>query len=127
MVSLWEITIMSGSNLKRQLNDLLHQAERLIQSKCTVQEIREFGNYSEELKQYIIDTTQDDFVLERVHAIPKIDLNPAKSKANYIAAFSGVFGTLFVERNQVNQGKEQIREIRDKFSSVEFLLRNQDL
>lgn len=118
---------MPSSNLKRQLQDILNQSERILSTKCTVEDIRAFGKYSEELKAYLSEHIQDDFVLERANSIPKIDLNPAKSKANYLAAFTGIFGTLFVERNQVNQGKEQVRAIRDKYSSIEFLLRNQDV
>lgn len=116
----------------RQIKDLQVQAEHLIKVKPipTLEEISAYSKYNEETRSYLLTHLDEEMILEHVKQIPSIEKVWNESVVSKKAARSMLesYVSLFVggsgERRKIAQGLETIRSIRDKYSSIEFLLKN---
>ncbi|MGB4848273.1 MAG: hypothetical protein WBP41_10170 [Saprospiraceae bacterium] len=117
-------------NVLRQIKDIQVQAERLISDNPEIGEIYVFGNYNKQLKSYLLANLKDEHILSYVIQIPEIDESISTPKAKtgvltvILAAIAPWLLTYFRERNEIGHGQEIIRDIRGKYASVEFLMKN---
>lgn len=120
--------MINQRNIIRQITDIQIQAERLMKQKSSLQEIEEFANYSKEIKLFLIQNIEEGFILNHVHEIPDLVLDSSDSNSRIIdvLAFSFDFGLGIYsrERRKVEKALKTIRDIRGKYVSVEFMLKN---
>jgi hypothetical protein len=115
-------------NIRRQIKDIQFRTERLINESPTLEEIEEFDQYNEELKNYLINNLQEPDLLDRVRKIPRI-LNESKAQvatkgaiSAFLAMFASGLVSYFQERQQVENSKDLIREARGAYASIEFFI-----
>ena len=60
------------SSVRRQIKDIQFQAERLIKGRPSLVEVKEFNQYNEELKKYLLSHLKEPDLIERVRQIPGI-------------------------------------------------------
>ena len=114
----------------RQLKDFQIQAERILNSKASLEQVQELDRYNKELKSYLLKELNEQELLERVNQIPRIieETNNQRVSRNLLAsllitASSGLL-TYFQNRQKVENAKANIQEARAKYASIEFLSRN---
>jgi hypothetical protein len=117
-------------NARRQIKDIQVSAERLINGRPTIDDIEEFDQYNDELKNYLIGTLTEPELVDRAKQIPKI-LEEANSQvairgilSAFIAMFASGFVTYFQERHRIENSKDAIREASGIYASIEFFTRN---
>lgn len=119
---------MSKPSITRQVVDLQAQAERLIRTKGNMPEIEAFSQYNEEIKAYLLKHIDDDFVLNYIKTIPSLDIETIEIKSGILTAIIGLLSggsaSAYHERNKIEQALEQIKEISNKYSSCEIMIRN---
>ncbi len=118
-----------NQNIHRQIKDIQVQADRLINEKPNLEDIKQFKQYAEELKSFLINNVNDDFILNYLKEFPDIDLNKRNTGRRIlvvlISLFSGsLFSVSYQEQDTINQALVTIKEIRNKYSSAEFMLKN---
>ncbi len=118
-----------NNNIHRQIKDIQVQADRLLNTKPNLEDIKQFKQYADELKTFLISNVNDDFILNYLNEFPDIDLNRKKSNNSILlillSFFSGSpLGASYREQDKVDQALETIKEIRNKYSSSEFMLKN---
>ena len=118
---------MSNSIL-RQITDIQVQADRLIKEKVNIEQIEQFGQYSDEIKTFLLAHINDEFILNYIHKIPDLDLNTENKNFGIISLlailFGGANGSYYTEKQKIDNAKESIRDIRNKYASAEFMLKN---
>lgn len=116
------------NNILRQITDLQVQADRLINEKTNLEEIEQFSKYSREIKTFLLQAVNDDFVKKYVLEIPDLDLNSTKvsSNAKSIVAIrlGGIGGSYYREKQKVDEALDTVTDIRNKYASAEFMLKN---
>jgi len=119
---------MTKSSIIRQVVDLQAQAERLIRTGGNIPEIEAFSQYNDEIKTYLLDHINDEFVFNYIKTIPSLDINAIEIKSGIITVILGLFagGTsaAYNERQKIERALEQIKEISNKYSSYEMMIRN---
>ncbi|WP_299102541.1 hypothetical protein [uncultured Winogradskyella sp.] len=119
---------MSKTSITRQVIDLQAQAERLIRTKGNMPEIEAFSQYNEEIKAYLFDNIDDDFVLKYIKNIPSLDLDAIETKSGLltlvVGLISGGSASAYHERHKIEQALDQIKEISNKYASYEMMIRN---
>jgi len=122
--------LINQRNVLRQIRDIQVQADRLIKNKADLIEIENFAKYAYELRTYLTTHIKDEFILKYVNEVPILDLNE-KSEINDIVrllfrVFGGVFGAYSIYREQKKRSKalETIKNIKNKYASAEFMLKN---
>lgn len=117
--------------LKRQLRDIQIQADKLLNSHPEMEDIETFVRYSDELCHYLLLHTSDSFVIEKVLEVPRFEDLEGKN-----IGFSALMTILIVlslgllmayarEQQRISAALNVVRDIRGKFGSIEFLLKNQ--
>ena len=119
-------------NARRQIRDIQVRAEHLINGNPTINDIEEFDQYNEELKDYLISNLTEPELIDRVMRIPKV-LEASDSQvatrgiiSALLAMFASGFVTYFQERHRIENSKDAIREARGAYASIEFFTRNFD-
>ncbi|MEW7289221.1 hypothetical protein [Aquimarina sp. 2304DJ70-9] len=117
-----------NNNILRQVTDIQVQADRLIQEKVDLEQIEQFGQYSDEIKAFLLANINDNFILNYITEIPDLDLyeeiKPSGILGFLVIIFGGIGGSYYNEKQKVDSAKEIIREIRNKYASAEFMLKN---
>lgn len=120
-----------NNNVLRQIKDIQVQAERLISNKANLNEIREFSNYSKEIKLFLIENIGNHFILSKVHEIPEIQIQDSTStkeiSKNVFGYFFGVFGGLIYllkSNKKQDEAINFVRDVKGKYGTLEFLLKN---
>lgn len=114
----------------RQIKDIQVQADRIISDRPGLENIYEFGKYSKQIKKYLLENVKDEMVLGYVRQIPDLEEeidNPQVSSGIVSVILFVIAGWLllyFRERRRVDHGKDIVRDIRGKYASIEFLLKN---
>lgn len=110
--------------------DIQAQADRLIKTKANLVEIEQFAKYNDEIKSYLLANIEDDFVLKYVKEIPDLNIDEFETKAGLstvililISSFSGGIA-LYNERRIASKALRTIRDIKGKYASAEFMLKN---
>jgi hypothetical protein len=114
-------------NIIRQIVDIQAQAERLIRTKSNIVEIEQFAKYNNEIKSYLISNIDDEFVLKYVKDIPDLDINDVETKTRIITILLSLFVggiALYHEKQKSQRALKTIRDIKGKYASAEFMLRN---
>jgi len=117
-------------NARRQIKDIQHSAERLINGSPSMEDIKQFDQYNEELKTYLIDHLPEPELIERVRQIPRIleESDRQLASRGVIAAFIGMFApglaAYFQDRQRIEDAKDGIREARGVYATIEFFTRN---
>ncbi|WP_299433239.1 hypothetical protein [uncultured Aquimarina sp.] len=116
------------NNILRQITDIQVQADRLISEKANLEEIEQFSQYSQEIKTFLLNTVKDEFVKKYVLEIPDLDLDSPKnsSKAKSIIAIiiGGIGGSYYNEKRKIDEALDTLKDIRNKYASAEFMLKN---
>ncbi len=114
-------------NILRQITDVQVQAERLIRERADINEIEQFSSYSNEIKEYLINTIDDEFILNYIREIPDLNLDEIESNKGIIPfllnLIAGGLGTYSTERNKSDNALKIIRDIRGKYASAEFMIK----
>ncbi len=117
-----------NNSILRQVTDIQVQADRLIKEKVSLEQIEQFGQYSDEIKTFLLNHIEDEFILNYINEIPNLDLS-AESKTTGIIDllamfFGGIGGSYYREKRKIDSAKESIKDIRNKYASSEFMLKN---
>ena len=116
-----------SNSLHRQIIDIQMQAERILKEKVSLEDIDQFNSYNEEIKNYLLGLIKDKFIIDRVLEIPNLNLdsdspNTSFSFLSFLSFLVG--GSISKERSKVEEAKYIIRDIKDKYASLEFILKN---
>ena len=115
-------------NIIRQIKDIQAQAERLVSTKGDINSIRDFSKYNEEIKTFLIEHVNDDFILKFVKDIPRLDINDIKVEENFLTTvigfFSGGLSSQYRQNRIYEEALNTVRDIRGKYASAEFMLKN---
>lgn len=119
-------------NTRRQIKDIQLRAERLINGSPTLEDIQEFDQYNEELRNYLIANLNAPELIERVRQIPRVAEEPTSQVVTrgilsaLLAMFASIFVSYFQERQRIENSKDSIREVRSAYATIEFFTRNAD-
>ena len=116
-------------NILRQIVDVQVQADRLIKRKATLNEIEDFAKYSFELRTYLMENIENDFILKQINEIPILNLEkenkvPEGFLYSLLLFFGGWLSAYALEQKKKSEALEVIRDIRAKYASTEFMLKN---
>lgn len=119
----------NNRNILRQITDVQVQADRLIRSQADLTEIENFAKYSFELKTFLTKNIKDEFILKYVNEIPVLNLNEESElkEGAFFAIlyfFGGLLGLYSLEQKKKADALNQIRDIKGKYASAEFMLKN---
>lgn len=121
----------ANNNIIRQITDIQAQAERLTKTKPGMAEVEQFAKYNDEIKSFLINNIDDDFILKYVKDIPDLNLSETETKTGVITllfglVFGGLFGgvALFLDRQKAKQALTKVKRIGEKYASAEFMLKN---
>jgi hypothetical protein len=104
----------------------------LINGSPTIEEIQEFDQYNEELKQYLLGNLSEPELVERVKQIPKVleESDGQIATRGLLSAFFAMFASglvaYFQEKHRIENSKDAIREARGAYATIEFFTRNND-
>jgi hypothetical protein len=93
-------------------------------------EIEQFSKFHSELKSFLVSTISEEYILKHIHSIPDFDLDALENSnaeifyASILGSFLGLIGILNKDRKKINAAKEIIRDVKGKYASLEFLLKN---
>lgn len=120
--------MINSKNVIRQVTDIQVQADRLIKNKADLTEIANFAKYSHELKNYLHTHVKDEFILTLINEIPTLDLDEPDEETGFADSllyfFGGLFGMYSLEQKRKNKALNTIRDIKGKYASAEFMLKN---
>lgn len=121
---------MMDQQVFRQIKDIQVQADRIINDRPALENIYEFGNYSKQIKKYLLQNVKDKMILDYVLQIPDVEeeLDTGSFSTGFLNTLifitAGWLLMYFRERRKVEHGKDIVRDIRGKYASIEFLLKN---
>jgi len=113
--------------IARQLKDIISQAGNIVGGNDANEAIEAFSKYSEELKNYLLENSSNEMILERLEQVPYIDFKKLNTTGTSAVLGSSVFGAVDYFRNY-NRKKKIIGDIRTAqgiYSSIEFLYRSE--
>ena len=115
-------------NILRQIADIQVQADRILSGKENIEQVEDFSKYNEEIKKFLLENIEDEFILKFIHEIPAVDFEELDTKnsifATLLSFLSFGSGTWFQQKKQMDQAIESISNIKGKYASVEFMLRD---
>lgn len=109
--------------LFRQLKDVQVQADRVLNGEHSAENIEQFARYSQELKKYALDKFRGTPAEEKLHELPEIHFLRNKITIGHVVLFSWM-ALLARERRARNESLHEIREARNKYASLEFVIRD---
>lgn len=108
--------------------DIQAQAERITSTKIELSQIEDFSKYNEEIKRFLLENVNDEFILKYIREIPSLNFESLETKDNLLTIIIGFFGGGLISYYRQNQKNEEainkVREIRGKYASAEFMLKN---
>lgn len=112
-------------NIVRQVVDIQTQAERLISQKAEETDIELFSQYNRELKSFLISNIKDEFVLNYVKKIPDLDMMELDKGGSFFEKLIGLLSNGYSnDRMRNDRALDLIREIKNKYASAEFMIKN---
>jgi hypothetical protein len=119
---------MTKPSIVRQVIDLQAQAKRLIRTGDNMPEIEAFSQYNEEIKIYLLNHISDEFVLNYIKTSPTLDIDAIETKSSILTVILGLFSggpsAAYSEKHKIERALEQVKEISNKYSSYEMMIRN---
>ena len=95
-----------------------------------MEDIEEFHQYNEELKNYLINNVTEDELRQRVYEIPEVLQESASQLVSrgmfsaFLMFFASGVITYFNDRQRIENAKELIREARGRYATIELFVRN---
>ncbi|MFK7783810.1 MAG: hypothetical protein AB8B56_01775 [Crocinitomicaceae bacterium] len=124
------------SKLTRQIKDIQFQAERLISGNPDGEELQQFSNYNEEMKNYMLLNIDDSDLRKVILEIPDVmDIETdTKSTPFLVLLFLGIatlgisafYISYVANMRRTRQIQNNIQTVRGKYSSLEFLMKVRD-
>lgn len=115
------------TSIFRQLKDVQVQADKFLESKSYDYDIESFVQYVNEIKSYLHENETNSEVLRLLSEMPKYD-EELKTKAvvrrGLFSFLIGVTGILAQRENEKEEFNTYLYEIRSKFASIEFIMKN---
>ena len=117
-------------SIQRQLRDIQARAEQLINGSPSLEDIEEFSQYNEELRNYLLIHLVDVELRQRVYEIPEILKESTTQIASrglftaFLTFFTSPFITYFSNRQQIENAMQLVSEARGKYATIELLARN---
>ena len=121
------LILIESKNILRQITDIQVQAERLIKRKGSLIEIEQFSSYSNEIKSYLLNNIKDEFILKYIHEIPDLNIDEIGQSPrylNFLNLLGSGLGVYSREKVKIEKALTTIRDIRAKYASTEFMLKN---
>lgn len=118
-----QTTERSTQLLFRQLKDIQVQADRVLKGENSAESIEQFARYSVELKKYALDKFKGTPAEQKLHELPEIHYKRNRLTIAHVFMFNW-FAVLAAERRAREESLEEIREARNKYASLEFVLRD---
>ena len=107
----------------RQLKDIQHQGGKIINQSATVEQIRDFAIYSQELSSFLFTADLPPEIERYVLEIPPIDLDQLSPKKGIMTMLPSIFSYYLHERRVIDEGRHLVREACGKFAAIEFMLK----
>lgn len=109
-------------NLKRQIRDVISQADNLKRSQSFDSDYNNLVQYIGEMKSYINVHVDNKMVLERINTLP--NLSYYKTNISILLLPLLPYYSAIVLRNYLKKKNalKQLDEVKSVFSSIEFLL-----
>lgn len=109
--------------LFRQLKDVQVQADRVLKGDDSAESIEQFARYSKELKKYALDKFKGTPAEQTLNQLPEIHFQRNRLEWYHFVLFSWI--SLMARQNQARlKSLEEIREARNKYASLEFVIRD---
>ncbi len=112
----------STKELKRQVQDVMAQSERLVSSQTFESDFKEFKVYVEEMQNFVGEHIEDPMVLERINGLPALSYRPISVSIYLITLFPLYVLALFYNYMEKKNALQQVRDVLNTFSSIDFLL-----
>lgn len=118
---------LSQSNILRQVKDIQAQADKLVRTEeyISLQDLREFSNYNNDLKNTINNYFSNEKIIERLAFVPSLNLDRIEGTLSSIVknvVLSGTIGKV-IEKRKINVLLDDIRVIQSEYSSLELLIK----
>ena len=117
----------SEKNILRQIVDLQSQLEKAIQEKDGLNSFGTISKFNLDIKSFLLENISDDFIVNHIKTIPELSLGNIKSSKNSIIGFlaniTGV-GNYYNDIKFNNSILDYYNELKGKYSSLEFLIKN---
>lgn len=117
-----------NKSIVRQIVDIQAQAERLISNKADLTEIEGFAKYNDEIKSFLISNIKDDIILKFVQEIPHLNIDEVETQGGFldviVQSLNSIGYTYYRERRKSDVALDIIRDIRGKYASIEFMIKN---
>ncbi|WP_333600984.1 hypothetical protein [Flavobacterium sp.] len=124
--------MMNSNNVLRQVTDIQMQCERIIASKDVLGQYQDLEKYSKEINNYLLLHVTDEFIVSHIRSIPKLNPNKTTEESIMIKFLllvallltAGALSSHIHSRQKSEELKSQIHEMKNKYASLEFLLKN---
>lgn len=124
---------MNSNNVLRQIKDIQMQCEAIIVSKEALSTFQDLEKYSREIIKYLEENVTDETLLSHIAGIPHLNPNLVRKEQYWferiiffiaIIISAGTLASYFNTRQENEEMLDQIRELKNKYASLEFLLKN---
>lgn len=113
------------TNILRQVKDIQYQADKILNGKPSITDVKNFGKYSQEIKKSLIETVDIPMVIELINDIPEFDIPDFDVRTGFLALIlPKFFGPWYYENSVVEEAKSDVRIALGKYASIEFILKN---
>uniref|UniRef100_UPI0040493C14 hypothetical protein n=2 Tax=Gelidibacter sp. TaxID=2018083 RepID=UPI0040493C14 len=116
-----------SQNILRQIVDIQAQAERLIRTEADIVEIDQFAQFNAEIMSYLHSHIDDPFVMKYVNEIPVLDIEEIETSTGITSILLGLFvggSAIYNDKEKARKALIIIRDIKAKYASIEFMLKN---
>ncbi len=112
-------------NIIRQVADIQSQAERLISQNAEETDIELFAQYNRELKSFLMSNIKDEFVLNYIKEIPDLNMMELENEGGFLENILGILSRGYSsDRMKNDRALDLIRDIKNKYASAEFMIKN---
>ncbi len=122
------------ANLIRQIQDIQHQAGKLMKGSPDAESINEFGRYNLEMKEYLTKHISDEEIRYEIEAIPDVhDVQVVPVIASFFLTVSlaivtlgvSVFIIAYLTNMRISELMlQKVNECRSKYANIEFLVKS---
>lgn len=116
----------ASEKIFRQIIDIQAQCDRMIQTENSLEQYYDLEKYNSEIKKFILENFEDELIINHTNSIPS--LSQSLSEKSEITILEKIIS--FTENGEwQNSGleidlKNRVKEMKNKYASLEFLLKN---
>jgi hypothetical protein len=121
-----KLTTMNKRRIARSIKDIQVQAQRLRTNKTSVEEMENFFEYSEEIRLWLAENIESEFVQERIIEIPSSDqfIGTSRKLTDTVRSIhGGLIGSLLVRNQKKNEFSKALQAIEKAYANVEYFLK----